>query len=245
MSAILIRSVWVFAVLFALSSGPAYAGPRLEFPVKNIVMDIGGVLVSLSTAEFTARMTPIAGSLEAPAFRAVVEAFETGGLTEKDFFSRLRGLRPENAALTDADISAAWNSQIAAADCDAMKMLRALKAKGFRVFTLSTTNPLHVKVIEARMRGCFPGEAEDALESVFDRRFYTPGLGLLKPSPAIYKKVLSEGAMEGGKTLFIDDSPANVIGAQQAGLFSLLVPSIGAGPRYAEWLPKLVGEPAP
>ncbi|TBR20670.1 hypothetical protein EPO15_12440 [bacterium] len=233
------------AALVLFCALPAHAGPKLEFPVKNLVMDIGGVLVSLSPAEFTARMTPIAGSLEAPAFRAVVESFETGGASEAAFLSGLRALLPENRTLSDEDIASAWNSQIGAADCDAMRMLRALKSKGFKVFTLSTTNPLHVKVIEARMRGCFPGEERDALEAVFDRRFYTCELGLLKPSPAIYKKMLAQGGMEGAKTLFLDDSPGNVVGAQQAGLFSLLVPTIGAGPRYVDWLPKLVGEPAP
>lgn len=218
----------------------AQAGPKLNFPAKHIVFDIGGVLVSLHDADFKSRMLPIAGALDAPEYRAIVEKFETGKLTKEQFVIALRQLLPANKNLSDADIIAAWDSQIGEPDCEALQMVRGLKEKGFKTYALSTTNPLHVKVIEAKMRSCFAKDGPDPLPLVFDKRYYTPDLGLLKPDPAIFKKVLADGKMDPAKTLFLDDSPANVIGAQQAGIFALSVPAIGTGPRFTGWLPRLL-----
>lgn len=223
-----------------LFPGGAQARPVLRFPVKNIVFDIGGVLTALNIETFKARMTPIAGSFDAPAFHAAIEKFETGKLAPEQFIAALRDLNPANKALKDEEIIAAWNSQIGAADCSALEMIRALKAKGLKTYVLSTTNPLAVKLIEAGFRSCFPQEKGDVLALLFDKRYYTADLGLLKPDPAIYAKVANDGSMNPKETLFLDDSPANVIGAQQAGLFSLLVPTIGEGPRFTLWLPKLL-----
>lgn len=218
----------------------AQAGPKLNFPVKHIVFDIGDVLLGLHIDEWKTRMLPIAGALEDPGFRAVVESFETGKIDKAQFFRGLRDLRPANKDLRDEDILAAWNSMLGDADCDALRKVRALKEAGFKTYTLSTTNPLHIPLIEERMRGCFPGEKSDPLALLFDKRFYTPDLGMLKPDPAIYKKVVAAGGMDPARTLFLDDSPANVIGAQQAGIFSMLVATMGTGPRMFDWLPKIL-----
>lgn len=201
-----------------------------------MVFDVGGVLIALDDAEFKSRMASITDAPDDPAYRAIVEKFETGKLDTAQFVAALRALRPANAALQDADIIASWNSQIGPADCAALRMVRKLKAKGLKTYLLSTTNPLGVKLIEERFRGCFPEEQGDALASLFDQRYYTFELGLLKPSPEIFKKMVKDGGMKAGETLFLDDSPANVIGAQQAGLYSLLV----TGPGFSQWLPRLV-----
>ena len=235
----LLLSVWSASGL----TPTAHAGPKLNFPAKYIVFDIGDVLVALRLDEWKARMLPIAGALDDPDFRAVVEAFETGKSDRAEFIRGLRGLRPENKDLRDQDIITAWNSQLGDADCGALRKVRELKEGGFKTYALSTTNPLHIPLIEERMRGCFPGEKSDPLALLFDKRFYTPDLGMLKPDPAIYRKIVAAGAMDPARTLFLDDSPSNVIGAQQAGIFALLVPIMGQGPRYFDWLPKILPEP--
>jgi len=237
------RRIFILAAGFAAmfcGAPNATAGPKLNFPAEHIVFDIGDVLVSLNISEWKARMLPIAGKLDDPQFRSVVENFETGKLTKAAFVEGLRALRPENRGLSDRDITDAWNSQLGGVDCEAVRAVRALKEKGFKTYTLSTTNPLHVELIEEKMRSCFGKTDEDPLRLVFDKRYYTVTLGLLKPDPAIYKKMVADGNMDPAKTLFLDDSPANVIGAQQAGIYSLFIQE-GADSKFPEWLPRLLG----
>jgi 2-haloacid dehalogenase len=46
--------------------------------------------------------------------------------------------------------------------------------------------------------------------------------GLIKPDPAIYALALGRFGLTGAEAVFVDDSPANVAGARDAGLHALL-----------------------
>lgn len=46
--------------------------------------------------------------------------------------------------------------------------------------------------------------------------------GMLKPDPAIYRLLLTRNRLDAADCLFIDDSPANVAGAQAVGMDALL-----------------------
>jgi 2-haloacid dehalogenase len=83
---------------------------------------------------------------------------------------------------------------------------------------------------------CLTNCSVDTFERVC-RRFDFMGLfagvlvsgrvGLLKPDPEIYRRLLSGQGLNAADTLFIDDSPANVEGARAVGMHA--VPFHGAG----------------
>ena len=62
-----------------------------------------------------------------------------------------------------------------------------------------------------------------SLPQMVDHIYASCRMGLLKPSPEIYPKMLSEGQMKPEETLFVDDGIANVEAAQALGIHSLLV----------------------
>ena len=48
--------------------------------------------------------------------------------------------------------------------------------------------------------------------------YYSHIIKLHKPDTASYQLIVDENRLDAGQTLFIDDSPANVEGAERAGL---------------------------
>lgn len=221
----------------ATISVPASAEPKLELPIKNVIFDMGGVLVSLNNAAFRRRMGRLAGgSIEKPAFHALFVEFMTGKVSTRDFRASVRKLRPANRKLSDGQIDAAFTSQVGAANCKGLKIAMRLRRMGIKTYVLSTNNPLHAKLVERRFRACFKKQRGDVLKKLFVHIYYTHDLGLLKPDPAIFKRVCRHAKIRPRQTLFIDDTPINVLGAQKAGLYSLLV-SVGS---YESWLARLV-----
>lgn len=233
--AVVLRAL-LCAVALAVSSS-AEARKAVRLPIRNVIFDMGDVLLTLTREEFRQRMTPIAGSLDDPRYRAIVESFETGRLREPQFWAALRALRPQNKARSDAQLKAAWSSQVnGPMNCKALALARQLKRQGYKTYVLSTNNPVHARIIEQRFRACFKGEKGDVLPSLFDHIYYTQDLGLLKPDPAIYRRVVQDARLDPKQTLFLDDLPENVLGAQLAGLYALLV-RVGS---YEDWLPRIL-----
>lgn len=72
------RYAVAFAAILSACGGRAAAPRASPLVLRNVVFDAGGVLIELENAEWTRRMTPIAGSVDAPAFRSIVERFEMG-----------------------------------------------------------------------------------------------------------------------------------------------------------------------
>ena len=56
----------------------------------------------------------------------------------------------------------------------------------------------------------------------FDVKIFSCDVGMSKPDPAIYRACLDALRLDAGKVLFFDDIPANVKGAQQAGIRAVL-----------------------
>ncbi|QBR92192.1 HAD family hydrolase [Nocardioides euryhalodurans] len=55
-------------------------------------------------------------------------------------------------------------------------------------------------------------------DRLLDRSFYSCDLGVAKPDPAFFARVVSELGSDAGELLVVDDSAANVAGARHAGL---------------------------
>jgi putative hydrolase of the HAD superfamily len=53
---------------------------------------------------------------------------------------------------------------------------------------------------------------------LFDREFYSYRMGVMKPAIAYFRVILRELGVPGESILFVDDQPANVDSARQAGL---------------------------
>lgn len=217
------------------------AGPRTGTEARRfrtVLFDFGGVLVDLDNESYHRRMTALVGRLDDPRYLAITEKFETGKTSPAQFRQALRQLRPENRDLTDQAIDDAWNSQIGPVDCRKVALIQRLKRAGYATYALSTTNALHVPLVVKSFAACLPG-VKDPLAALFIKVYFTNEIGVRKPALAAYRTVLDDAGIDPGTTLFIDDSPANVLGAEHAGLYAMLI--VGDG--FLEWLPDVLSKP--
>ena len=204
---------------------------------RTVLFDFGGVLVDLDNDSYHRRMAQLVGRLDDPRYLAIGEKFETGKISPAQFRQALRQLRPQNQALTDQAIDDAWNSQIGPVDCRKVALIQRLKRAGYAIYALSTTNALHVPLVVKSFSACLPG-VTDPLAALFIKVYFTNEIGVRKPALAAYRHVIDDAGIDPRTTLFIDDSPANVVGAEHAGLYSILI--VGDG--FLDWLPQVLSK---
>ena len=91
---------------------------------------------------------------------------------------------------------------------DTVHLLYRLKARGHRLFCLSN---MHVASIE------YLDQAYTFWE-VFEGRVISCRIHLIKPEPAIYRHLLTQYALDGTDTVFIDDVAVNLHAAAEFGI---------------------------
>lgn len=94
-----------------------------------------------------------------------------------------------------------------------MEWIRALKAKGFRVYALSNY-PEKLYEVTRRTKLRFLDEMDGAVISY--------QVKLVKPDLEIYNYLLEKFQIDPKKAVFIDDVEANIDGARKAGLSAIL-----------------------
>lgn len=192
----------------------------MENPVKNIIFDLGGVLLNV---DYEAPVKAFAQlgvtefeSLYSQAHQArIFDALETGELSPDGFRQYIR--EKSGLPLTDAQIDGAWNSILLDFPADRAELLYALKDK-YRLFLLSNTNNIHITAFEKILEDTF---GKNIFSEVFERYYYSSSLGMRKPDVAVFEKVIQLNDLCAGDTLFIDDSAQHVNGAKKAGLQTL------------------------
>jgi len=103
--------------------------------------------------------------------------------------------------------------------------IRGLRAKGYRT-GLVTNN---VKEASTQWRELVP------VDELFDVIVDSSAVGMRKPNPAIFLHALELlGGVAPTRSVFLDDAPGNVAGAQAAGLHAILVDAADPRPALAE-----------
>lgn len=104
-----------------------------------------------------------------------------------------------------------------------LRQIDALRERGIRTCVLSNNNPASMKYI----RRMFTADGK-TMDDYFDAVFLSYELHELKPSEAIFRKMIAAGGMRPEETLFIDDGQKNVDAAQRLG-FAVYMPGPGGG----------------
>ena len=105
-----------------------------------------------------------------------------------------------------------------------MATIDRLRAQGFKTYVLSNTNPVAIEIVRDRVREATGRE----LDSYFDDIFLSYQLKILKPSPAIFEKMIALSDMNPQETLFIDDGSRNADTAHKLGFAVYCPPTNGA-----------------
>ena len=195
-------------------------------PVKNIIFDLGGVLINLDyqltrkafenlgIANFNDLYTQHHAN---PLF----EQLEVGAIEPENFYNKLR--ETTGLTLTNGQIETAWNAMLLDFPAERLAWLDQIKNK-YNIYLFSNTNAIHYKAFTAIYAQTAPliGLNTD-FNHFFKTAYYSHTLGQRKPELAAFEAVIQDANLDPAQTLFIDDTISNIEGAQKAGLRTIFL----------------------
>ena len=188
----------------------------MDKKIKNIVFDLGGVLVDL---DFKAAINGLqqAGfvnvkeQLQSFDREGIFQKFELGAMTAEEFRTAIR--ENSTVTLTDEEIDALWNAMLLEIPREKLELILDLRGK-YMVYLLSNTNSIHWDYV---CKNAFNYRGF-RVKDYFEETFLSYEMHLAKPDKAIFEKVLQDANLLPEETLFIDDSEANCKAAEEVGI---------------------------
>lgn len=195
---------------------------QLPSGIRNIIFDLGGVILNLSVESTLKEMVRLSGMTPAKVeeiFRQREEfhSFEKGTISDVEFRAALRQMYAVKAS--DKELDHCWNAMLLDIPITKITLLQELKTK-YKTFLLSNTNSIHLESFTARLQ---QDHQINDLDELFHRAYYSQQMGMRKPDVEIYKHVLEKNGLNAGETIFLDDNPGNIQGAAQAGIHTFFV----------------------
>lgn len=185
--------------------------------ISAIILDLGGVLLNLDFQKTEDAFV----ELGIPHFNSLFNRhhagqlfmdFETGRVPSEGFIQALK--KESGKKITDQQIIDAWNAMLLDFPADRINLLIQLR-KNYRLFLLSNTNAIHLPAFNLKLNEVY---GIHSLDKLFDRVYYSHLIRERKPDLAAYEAVIQENDLNPATTLFVDDTPGNVEGAEKAGL---------------------------
>ena len=178
--------------------------------VNCVVFDVGNVLIAWDPENLYRRLIPD----PAARMRFLTEVCTMAWNLEQDrgrpwdeAIAERIALFPEHEALIRA-FDEDWHEMVAGPIAGTVRILERLKAADVPLYAI--TNFSGAKFVEARRRFPFLDSFVDVVVSGDER--------LLKPEAAIYRLLLSRNGLDPERAVFIDDSAANIAGAEAVGM---------------------------
>ncbi len=178
----------------------------------TLIVDLGGVLLRIEYARFVEKLGLNHLMNEDDLLHLLTpdaQLYETGKLSTKIFFQRVS--KRMNLEYDESRLRAAWLA-ILAGEVSGMSDVISQLSRQTQLFLLSNTNELHFTYA----REHFP------ILTFFEQYYLSYQIGVMKPAAGAYRHVIQKLGAHPRDLLFFDDLEKNVLGAQQAGLRSVL-----------------------
>lgn len=192
--------------------------------IKNIIFDLGGVLLDIDY-----NLTRNAfGSLGIKNFdqlysqasaNHLFQRLEMGTIEVPDFFIELN--QCTGLSLSDDEIIHAWNAMLLDFRESSLEYLIPLKYKA-QLILLSNTNVIHKKSFCQTYNN---RERAISFEDHFHHCIFSYETGTRKPNADCYQWTLDKANILPEESIFIDDSPQNIEGANAVGINGILLES--------------------
>lgn len=184
--------------------------------VKNIVFDLGGVIMNLDVPKTIKALhkigiEKIVNNTGHNYHHYFFYDFEVGDISEEQFLESLQKL--SNKKLNFSEIKQAWNEMILNIPLDRINFLKDLKEE-YNLFLLSNTNSIH----QFKYLSEFNHKYGYSFNSLFQKAYYSHEIGLRKPDEKVFDFILKDSTLKASETLFIDDSLTNIKAAKKAGI---------------------------
>ncbi len=190
--------------------------------IKNIVFDMGGVLVSLDRRRCVRAFANDLGFadfgdyLSAYVQSGFFALYEDGAINTARFRDHVR-VHSTNAAATDEMIDNALASFLTEIKKEKFELLMNLKEE-YNLILLSNNNP----IAYARANELMKEVGGVTFADIFSKMFLSFERKCSKPGEEIYNLLIEECDINPEETLFIDDSQANIETAINLGFRCLL-----------------------
>jgi len=184
--------------------------------IKNIVFDLGGVIIDLDHEQAVRRFKEIGVDdaeqlIDTYEQKGIFLEVEDGTIGVEEFCQKLREHTGKN--LPFEDIVRAWMGFIA--DVPQYKLDYILKLRDkYKVYLLSNTNP--IIQLEWAQTGRFTA-AGRPLNDYFDKLYTSYEIGVTKPDRRIFDYMIKDSGMIPSETLFVDDGKRNIIVGENLG----------------------------
>ena len=177
--------------------------------IKNIIFDLGGVIITLDIDESIKRYKSIGlkninDLLDPYHQKGLFLDLEEGKISKIEFYNAVRKItKPTN---TDDEILDAMLGFVKEVPQYKLEMIEKLKEKGFNIFLLSNTNSV---LMDWAYNQDFSGKGKN-IRDYFDKMYMSYQIGYCKPNKEIYNFLLNDSKIIPAETLFIDDGEKNV-----------------------------------
>ena len=204
--------------------------------IKNIIFDLGGVLLELNyqatiDAFVEIGIKDFSSLYSQKEQKQIFDDFETGKITSNQFISSIQSLT--HNYISKDEIIIAWNAMLLDINPKKLDYLLSIKER-FRIFLLSNTNEIHISKFE----GVLAKKNElKKFYDCFEKVHYSSRLSLRKPNVDCFKTVLEINQLNASETIFIDDSIQHVEGALKCGIKAYLFPQ---NYTIQDWLPDII-----
>lgn len=193
--------------------------------VKNLIFDLGGVILDLSvdhTLESFSRLSGLNKDrvqeiyTSAPGFLQ----YEKGEIEDAEFRNFVR--ETFSISASDKELDECWNAMLRGIPAVKLDLLLRLQSE-YQVFLLSNTNGIHIEHINNVILSA-SGDGKQ-LDDYFHRAYYSHRMRKRKPDAEIFEQVIEENNLVPEQTLFLDDYAINIEGARAVGIKTVHVTS--------------------
>ena len=186
---------------------------------KNIIFDLGGVLLNLDIQKTVDAFKQLGLNNTEELFRVGYAAsffkqHETGSINDEEFIASIEKLTGSSGK--QQQITEAWNALLLDFPPERIQWLQGLK-NSYRLFLFSNTNAIHLN----RFQETFYTSHGFAMDELFEKTYYSHLVRVRKPDIKAYEMVLNENNLEASQTIFIDDALVNVESAESIGIHGI------------------------
>ena len=185
--------------------------------IKNILFDLGGVIVTLDPAQAVFRFKEIGladadSRLDSYTQSGIFGDLEQGRIDAEQFRAGLSELAGRE--VTAEQCLYGWKGYVKEVPRRNLDALLRLRSESFRVVLVSNTNPF---MMSWALGPGFDGRGH-SLDCYMDAMYMSYRLGVMKPAEEFFRKVLAAESILPAETLFVDDGVRNVETAARLGM---------------------------
>lgn len=189
---------------------------------KNIIFDLGGIFIDIHLNRTEKAFTALGIDNWNQFFTQSTASdlfisLETGKITPGEFYDLFR--EETGRDLSNEQIQNAWNAMLGTFPVERLTWLDEIRRR-YNIYLYSNTNLIHYYAFQQIYYEC---TGRRNFDDYFIKTHYSHELGLRKPDPVSFVKLLEIEKLEAEETLFIDDTAKNIEGAKQAGLQTILL----------------------